>query len=211
MGQHDACVSADLGFFSFTEVPAEHDRDYDRWHRLDHLPEQFAIPGVVWGERWTIGDDRVTTDDGLARCRYLTLYLMREPLAETLARFRHLAAELRDAGRFFEHRTPHLAGGFDVVDRWAAPHALVRPEVVPWRPATGAFVAVGSAPAAVGVDGVAGAWTFRTSVAHTHPTWPTRDATITVAWFDGDPVATAARIDPGDVEFAASLVKLGAA
>ena len=42
-----------IGFFSFTEItdPAEH-RSYNEWHQLDHMPEQFPLPGVVFGQRW---------------------------------------------------------------------------------------------------------------------------------------------------------------
>ena len=44
---------AAYGFFSFTEItdPAEH-RAYNEWHQLDHLPEQFPLRGIVYGQRW---------------------------------------------------------------------------------------------------------------------------------------------------------------
>ncbi len=37
----------EAGFFSFTEVPDGVQAAYDEWHRLDHLPEQHAIPAVA--------------------------------------------------------------------------------------------------------------------------------------------------------------------
>ena len=42
-----------IGFFSFTEVtdPGAH-RAYNEWHQFDHLPEQFSIDGIVFGQRW---------------------------------------------------------------------------------------------------------------------------------------------------------------
>ena len=42
-----------LGFFSFTEVtdPSAHEA-YNAWHQLDHLPEQFTIDGITFGQRW---------------------------------------------------------------------------------------------------------------------------------------------------------------
>ena len=42
-----------IGFFSFTEItdPAEH-RSYNEWHQLDHMPEQYPLAGVVFGQRW---------------------------------------------------------------------------------------------------------------------------------------------------------------
>ena len=45
-------------FFSFTGIndPAKH-RDYNEWHQLDHRPENLALPGVVWGERWVHSPD----------------------------------------------------------------------------------------------------------------------------------------------------------
>ncbi|ANH36663.1 hypothetical protein I601_0209 [Nocardioides dokdonensis FR1436] len=44
----------DLVFFSFIrleEGSAEDHRAYNRWHQLDHRPENLALPGVAWGDR----------------------------------------------------------------------------------------------------------------------------------------------------------------
>ena len=42
-----------LGFFSFTEItdPTLHGA-YNQWHQFDHLPEQFTVDGIVFGQRW---------------------------------------------------------------------------------------------------------------------------------------------------------------
>ena len=42
-----------VGFFSFTEItdPAEH-RSYNEWHQLDHMPEQYPLAGMAFGQRW---------------------------------------------------------------------------------------------------------------------------------------------------------------
>ena len=42
-----------LGFFSFTEItdPAEH-HSYNEWHQLDHMPEQYPLDGIAYGQRW---------------------------------------------------------------------------------------------------------------------------------------------------------------
>jgi hypothetical protein len=42
-----------VGFFSFTEItdPSEH-RSYNEWHQLDHMPEQYPLPGMAFGQRW---------------------------------------------------------------------------------------------------------------------------------------------------------------
>ena len=37
----------------FTEItPGGDHRAYNEWHQLDHMPEQFPIPGVAHGQRW---------------------------------------------------------------------------------------------------------------------------------------------------------------
>ena len=42
-----------VGFFSLSHHSATgDDRPYLRWHQLDHMPEQYQIPGMVLGQRW---------------------------------------------------------------------------------------------------------------------------------------------------------------
>ena len=31
----------------FSEVPAEHDEEFNRWYNEEHIPERLAIPGVL--------------------------------------------------------------------------------------------------------------------------------------------------------------------
>jgi hypothetical protein len=192
----------ELGFFSFTEVPAGHHHAYNEWHQLDHLPSQQVLPGVAHGERWVCTPAARAAapvlDPVLGRAQYLTLYLMTAPLAETLAGFRRLAADLRDVDRFFAHRTAHLAGAWRAAERWAAPHALVDAAVVPWRPAAGVVAVVDEAGAEVpplaeraAIEGVAGAWRFERDPAIDHPSWVTDDVAVSVLWVDGDPIAVA--------------------
>jgi hypothetical protein len=193
-----------VGFFSFTEVPDGQHRAYNEWHQLDHLPEQYGIEGVVRGDRWVAtpacAAARTTTgDDGelLGRAQYVTLYLMAEPIGPTLQAFADLARELRAADRFFAHRQSHLAAPLRLDATAAAPRVLVRAEVVPLRPATGVHVLVEGADAdadlddLVGVDGVAGAWSFVPDPALAPAGWELPEQRITVAWLDADPVATA--------------------
>ena len=40
-----------VGFFSFTEVLDGRHREYNEWHLLDHMPEQFKLEGLHWGQR----------------------------------------------------------------------------------------------------------------------------------------------------------------
>jgi hypothetical protein len=194
-----------VGFFSFTEVPADAEDAYDRWHRFDHLPEQYAIDGVAYGQRWVAtercAEARLVDDPELRRARHLTLYLMTEPVGPTLDEFARLAVELREAGRWFDRRSAAEFGAWRVDDRRAAPRVLVRAEVVPWRPATGAYVVVqrdDTAPVdldvLVDIDGVAGSWSFSVDPTIQNPTWRRPSHRITFLWLDGDPVAAAAAL-----------------
>ncbi len=81
-----------IGFFSFTEItdPAEH-HSYNEWHMLDHMPEQYPIPGIVYGQRWVSTPAcraaRAVSGEQLDPVHYLTCYLMTEPVEETLKEF----------------------------------------------------------------------------------------------------------------------------
>jgi hypothetical protein len=195
-----------LGFFSFTEItdPGAH-RAYNEWHQLDHLPEQYSIPGVAYGERWVATPEcavaRVIAGDLLAPAHYVTLYLMGEPLGETLTEFGDLAVALYRADRFFQPRRACLAGPFDITGRAAAPRVLVGDGVVPMRPNRGVYVVVedasGPLPGGVlerlaGVPGVAGAWSFTTATGMAAPNVDPGEHRITVAWLDEPPLQVAA-------------------
>jgi hypothetical protein len=200
-----------LGFFSFTEVtqPSAH-RAYNEWHRLDHMPEQFSLDGVLFGQRWVCTPDcreaRVAVSPLLEPCHYMTLYLMRD--ARVLPAFFDLAERLRRADRFFADRCAHLSGPFEVRDRWVSPRVKVSAAAAPHRPARGIYVVVGPSvdgAAMVAHQGVAGAWSFAntaTDAAHhsdatdatAGATDPSLDRHITVAFIDGDLVTTASQL-----------------
>ena len=210
-----------IGFFSFTEVtdPGEH-RSYNEWHQLDHMPEQFPIPGVVFGQRWVstpaCGRARAYDSPALAPIHYMTLYLMGEPLDATLDEFRALGGRLRAAGRFHEHRRSRLSGPFAVTAMSAAPRVHVSPEAVPYRPNHGVYVIVregattpeGAADTAGGADdedgrfaremlevgGVVGIWTFSTDGRFEGHGWRPGDKTITVCYLDEEPLSVTAEL-----------------
>jgi hypothetical protein len=191
-----------LGFFSFTEVTQPSaQRAYNEWHRLDHMPEQFSLDGVLFGQRWVCTPDcreaRVAVSPLLEPCHYMTLYLMRD--AGVLPAFGDLAQRLRQADRFFADRRAHLSGPFEVRDRWVSPRVKVSAAAVPHRPARGIYVVVGppvDVAAMVAHQGVAGAWSF----AHTDEAAagtaadPSLDRHITVAFIDGDLATTASQL-----------------
>lgn len=200
-----------LGFFSFTEItdPAEH-RSYNEWHQLDHMPEQYPIPGVVFGQRWVSTPAcraaRAYDDVSLARVHYLTLYLMGEPIDTTLEQFQALAEHLHAVGRFHDHRRTHLVGPFTLIDARAAPRVLVSGESVPYRPNRGIYVVVRAGAASggdedaplveglLGSDGVAGVWTFATDPRFAPYGWHPGDKTITVCYLDEQPLTVAQRL-----------------
>jgi hypothetical protein len=180
-----------LGFFSFTEVtdPDGH-RAYNEWHQLDHLPEQFSLEGIRFGQRWVCSPPcaaaRVAVTPLLEPCQYITLYLMEDDTV--LAPFAELAKEMRREDRFFEARRAHLSGPFEVVDRWVAPRVRVSAGVVPYRPSRGVYVVVGppvDGAALVEQAGVAGAWRFDDDAV---------GRSITVAFVDGDLLGVAAEL-----------------
>jgi hypothetical protein len=191
-----------LGFFSFTEVTDPHAHEaYNEWHQFDHMPEQFSIPGIVFGQRWVCSprcaDARVAVSPLLARCHYMTLYLMND--ADVLPEFFALARRMHAEGRFFAERVSHLSGPFDVVNRWAADRVAISGAAVPFRPAEGVYAVVDAADptdtpstgrlevfdVVGGVPEVAGAWQFaERSEVTAGP--PGERRTITVAFVDQD-------------------------
>jgi len=189
-----------VGFFSFTEItdPREH-RSYNEWHQLDHMPEQFPLDGLAYGQRWVSTPAcraaRVVSGERLDPIHYVTLYLMTEPVERTLREFRELGQELHDKHRFHLHRRARLSGPFELVATAVAPRVLISAAAVPYRPNRGVYMVVQTAGAArpdagtwCAADGVAGVWQFADA-----------ERTITVAWLDEDPLAVAPRLAvPGD-------------
>jgi len=216
--EHDVSSPAGkvtAGFFSFTEVtdPAAH-RAYNEWHQLDHLPEQLPLPGVVFGQRWVSTPAcrraRAVDRPPLDAVQYVTLYLMTEPLEQTLSDFAALAARLRAEDRFFGPRRSHLSGPFAVDSAAAARRVLVSAAAVPFRPGTGVYVVVRAATpgrvaaitdgsedeALLRVAQVAGVWRFSSAPELAGERWHPGEHRVTVCFLDGDPTAAAAQLGP---------------
>ena len=46
-------IRVKAGIFSVTPpAPPDDDGSYLRWHLLDHMPEQYQLPGLVYAMRW---------------------------------------------------------------------------------------------------------------------------------------------------------------
>jgi hypothetical protein len=163
-------VKVAAGFFSFTEItdPTAH-RAYNEWHMLDHMPEQFPLPGVVFGQRWVLPPEHravAVATEPLDRVHYVTLYLMAEPLASTLDEFAALGAALHATpGRWFESRRSVLAGPW-LVDDVVAAGVPIRAEAVPARPHRSLHVQIGGevdCASRATSPGVIGVWRFGAS------------------------------------------------
>ena len=180
------------GFFSFTSVtdPADH-RAYNEWHQLDHRPENLALDGVRYGERWVRTPECTAasaSDHRLAPTHYVNLYWFRPPIADAVTEWQRLAEQAFQWGRRQDMAlcTRPLMGFFDVVKGYVRPEVLVSVEALPFRPTRGVIVQVlqlsephsiaveafyrwvdtVAMPATLRIDGVAGGYTF-TSVTST--------------------------------------------
>ena len=196
-----------LGFFSFTEItdPNEH-RSYNEWHQLDHMPEQFPLDGIAYGQRWVSTPAcraaRAVSEPPLDSIHYMTLYLMTEPVERTLREFMQLGRDLHSAGRFHLHRRARLSGPFPLRAVEVAPRVLISAAAVPYRPNLGVYAEVeelsdGDDPvdearrsaahldALCAVPGVAGAWSFADD-----------QRRVTVSWLDAPPLQVHGALAP---------------
>lgn len=188
---------APLAFFSFVRLEDRSlHRDYNRWHQLDHRPENLALPGVAWGDRWEVRQDYGDLAEGqlAGEVDFVAMYWFREPVDAAVAAWDALGEASFQWGRgplIPGIRRPLLAF-FHPVKGYSAPRALVSPEVLPYRPHRGVHVTATRfaephsaethaahqredrelIPALLDVDGVAGAWTFSYSHPQRHTSLP---------------------------------------
>jgi len=206
------------GFFSITPpAPADDDGSYLRWHLLDHMPEQYRLPGVVHGMRWiadgVLPAHRIAATGELSDVGGAVNYLFSDPVQQTCDDFMALGGQLRAVGRFPQSRPSLQVRLMELQDTYAAPAALVSPEVVPFRPPRGALLLVeepvGDAtawrdwltrehyPDLLATEGVAGVWQYGATDAWTvQPTCQGAPQFITVIYLDRDPVATTNLLAP---------------
>jgi hypothetical protein len=174
-------------FFSFTEVPELSDhRAYNEWHQLDHRPENLALPGVLWGERWVRSPDckamGTAPDQTLARLHYLNMYWFGEPVDQSAAEWSSLAERSFHWGRRGDVHLANrlLMGFFRPIKGYVNDRVLVSADALPFRPSRGVWVSVARVdqprtpeaetlfrwydrsriPALLRCRGAAGAWSF---------------------------------------------------
>ncbi len=208
----------EVGFFSLSRCsPTGDDRPYLEWHAMDHMPEQYQLPGLVLGQRWvsTAACRSVRAADvgDWSAVDHVVCYLMGKPLDETIDEFFTLGRRLAELGRFPEALPSQYRGALRLLETHAAPRALISAEVVPFRPHRGIYLIVeepaaepGGAhlrrqhaeilPGLVSVPGVAGAWTYATTPAIRRPMFSDGSFRMTVCYLDGDPAAVAEQLGP---------------
>ncbi|WP_194420680.1 hypothetical protein [Microbacterium abyssi] len=188
---------APLAFFSLVKLDDRTQRTaYNRWHQLDHRPENLALPGVAWGDRWELAEEHSALASGelAGDVDFVAMYWFRDPVDESVAEWDALGEASFQWGRgplIPGIRRPMLAF-FRPVKGYAAPGALVSADVLPYRPNRGLHVTItrfddahGEAthaaheredrkviPALLDVEGVAGAWTFSYSHPQRHSSLP---------------------------------------
>lgn len=192
----------ELAFFSFVELTDQtQHRAYNEWHQLDHRPENLALPGVAWGDRWARTPEHKqlgSASPEFAAVDYTAMYWFREPLATSLAEWGQLAEDSFQWGRgpIMPGVKRPLLAFFRPGRGYSAPRVLVSPDVLPFRPNRGLHVTLSRftdhhsldahahftwedrvlIPSLLDVPGVAGAWTFSFSHHQQHPTMPFNSA-----------------------------------
>lgn len=185
-----------LNFFSFINVPdQENRRSYNRWHQLDHLPENRALPGVIWGDRWALTDQcRKLAKGPYRELDFMAMYWFDDPVEEAIKDWTQLGEDSFQWGRgpLIPGVSRELLAFFKPVKGYTTQRAIVSAEVLPMRPHTGVYVTVTEydephsmavheahrhedeilMPALLEVDGVLGGWTFSYSHAQRHTSLP---------------------------------------
>ena len=208
-----------VGFFSLSHHSTSgDDRDYLDWHQLDHMPEQYQLPGLVLGQRWAstraCRAARAAEVGDWSLVEHVVLYLMGNPVDETIDEFLRLGRHLAELGRFSVSLPSHYRGALRLLEAHAAPRTLVSSEVVPFRPHQGveliieeldedapqdAFLQrmhVDVLPTLSSVEGVAGAWSYGTTPSIRRPMFTDGRYRMTVCYLDDDPAAVGERLAP---------------
>ena len=212
-----------VGFFSFSHSsPTGDDQPYLEWHQMDHMPEQYQLPGLLLAQRWASTPAcraaRAVESGDWSKVEHVVCYLMGNPVDETIDEFLTLGRHLAELGRFPHSLPSQYRGGLRLLEAAASPRVLVSAEVVPYRPHQGVYLIVeeiaGSPadraareealkhlhtdvlPALVTVPGVAGVWTYATTPSIRRSMFSEGDYQITTCYLDDDPASVAAGIVP---------------
>lgn len=193
-------------FFSYTAItdPAVH-REYNAWHQLDHRPENLALDGVRWGERFVHSPDCAAVSRKyscpLDPTQYINMYWFREPYDDAIREWQALAEQAFQWGRRPDvvWTSRPLMGFFNVVKAYVNPRVLVSAAALPMRPVRGVYITTHRIvqphanesealfrwydqthlPAAVALAGVAGAYVFSSESCTLDPNWSPVSGSVT--------------------------------
>jgi hypothetical protein len=208
-----------LGFFSLSQGAADgDDRGYLAWHQLDHMPEQYQLPGLLLGQRWASTpacvNARAAAVEQWADTAHVVCYLMGNPVDETLDEFYALGRTLAEKGRMGRSLPSLYLGGLRLLEAQAAPRTLISSDVVPYRPHQGIYLMVEEptgvatqddylqqlhtdvVPRLISVPGVAGALTFGTTPTFLRPSFSPGRYRFTTCYLDDDPATVGHRLEP---------------
>ncbi len=182
--------------------PEGEDARYLEWHALDHRPEQHRLPGLRGSFRLVSTPEcraaRAASKGHYDEVDHVMTYLFDDRSA--LGPFRALGAALRKAGRMPFPLPSVELGVYDLAGTVAAPRILAGADVVPWRPALGAYLLVerGGTPAGdlAEVPGVAGVWWAAGTTGDPLAPVDRFGLQLTVCFVDDDPVEVAGRLGP---------------
>lgn len=201
-----ATGTSDVGFAFISlsaREPGGRDAEYLAWHSLDHRPEQHRLAGLRNSMRLVSNPAcraaRAASVERFDATDHVMTYLFTDPSPIPL--FSDLGRALHEGGRMplrlptVEFMTADLAG------KRAARQAVAGADVIPWRPAQGAYLIIesGQVPAdsLADVPGVAGVWWYHGNVAPEPYSTDARGLQVTYCYLDGDPVETAEKLrDP---------------
>ena len=199
-----------LGILSLSESsPDGDDRPYLAWHQLDHMPEQFQIPGMVGAQRWAMSPARRSPaapgGGRLARVRHAVLYLVGDPVGPSVVDFFEVGRRLAGLGRIRALLPSPFLAGLHLLEALVGPDAPVSAEVVPFRSNRGIYLVVEEVvdpgglaahrqrvhaellPGVAATSGVVGVWAFATTGLVDHPRFAEGHYSATVCYLDGEP------------------------
>ena len=171
-------MEARAAFVGLIQVdPPAQVADYENWHACDHLPENWALPTVVYANRWVAAPSllpaRFSAEPVLEGPQFLIAYFFREPVEEAIDAFNALGARLTDAGRGFPHRRVVFGRYFDVTSAQTVAGEVVSAAALPHCRHAGALLALDKGPAhgepaLLGARGVMGCYQFESRSGPTH-------------------------------------------
>lgn len=177
--------------------PAGRDAEYLAWHSLDHRPEQYRLPGLRNSLRLVSTPAcraaRAASAGAFDAADHVMTYLFTDvgempgfaALGDALGRGGRMPLRLPSLG----YMTAELAG------KIAAPRAVAGADVIPWRPALGAYLLIEEGQASpeelIGLPGVAGIWWHHGTLGPESFGADARGRQITYCYLDEDPVEVA--------------------